>query len=118
MEICDRLWVLRTLVENAVPQARGFGVIAPLLSKRGEVTKREVAIDSLIDATKLVETLDLENAPPRRLGFGGAAERTIEGGLAKEKLCIVGIETKTLGAGLKRSGEIAELLMSPGYKGE
>jgi hypothetical protein len=62
-----------------------------------------VAVDAQIVATKLIEALDLEDAPSAGLGPGGVAGRTIEDGLAKHQF---GVEAHSLGAGLQGGREV------------
>jgi hypothetical protein len=84
--------VIGALAVYTLPQPRGLGVVAPLFCRDGEVTKREVAVGSLIDGTELVGALDLENTAPAGLGPGRVAGRAIEEGLEKPQLGIVEIE--------------------------
>ncbi len=51
------LGIAWTRVEGHPPKAPGLGLVAPLLGQNGEVPQGEVAVDALVDATKLVGTL-------------------------------------------------------------
>ncbi len=43
-----------TFLKDLGPQPHGLGYVAPLLGQHGQVAKRQVAVNALIDAAKLL----------------------------------------------------------------
>jgi hypothetical protein len=80
------LGVSRSRVEENPTWPPGLGPVAALFSQDGEVAQVEVTVDSLVDATELIETLEREDPPPAGFGLGGLA------GLAAIQLGVVGVE--------------------------
>src|SRR5271157_6509389 len=64
------LSVAWTGVEDHFPEPPGLGPVAPLFGQNGEVAQCQVAVDALIDATKLVATLESQDPPPAGFGLG------------------------------------------------
>ena len=83
----------------------------PALGGQGrQVAPGDVAVDSLIEAAKLVGALQPENPPPTPLGLGGLAPVPMQYRLAMPQLGILGVELQTLAARGKGKGDIAIFL--------
>ena len=93
------LGVARARVEDHFPEPPGLGTIAPLFGQDGEVPQREVAVDALIDAARLVGTLQVQDPPPAGFGLGRLASLAVEHGLAEMQLGVVGVDPQALGTG-------------------
>ena len=91
--------VARTLRENLMPEPTRLGVVAALLGQHGQVAPGQVAVDPLIDAAKLLGTLQGQDPPPARLRLGRLARLAVDHRLAEEQLGVVGVEREPLGAG-------------------
>ena len=63
---CHGLGIARACVEDHFPEPERFGRITALFSQDGEVSQGQMAVDTLIDATKLVG----DNQLYRRTGRG------------------------------------------------
>ena len=66
--------------------------VATLLGTDDEVAQGEVAVDALIDAAKLVGTLEGQDPPPAGFGLGGLDSLEMECGLAEMDLGSVWVE--------------------------
>ena len=91
-ELRGRFRVARAVVEDGLPEAAGFGGVAPFVGQRGEVAQGEVAVNALVDTAKLLGTLESRDPPPGDLRLGRLARHAVKNGLAEEQLCITGVE--------------------------
>jgi hypothetical protein len=64
------LGVTRAGVEDRSPEPPGLDSVTALLGHDGEVAQRELAVDALVDAAKLVGTLQGQDPPPAGFGLG------------------------------------------------
>ncbi len=85
------LRVAWTGVEDHSPQPPGLDSVTSLLGQDGEVAKREVAVDALVDTTELIGTLQGQDPPPAGLGLRRLAGLAVEDSLAEEQLGGVGV---------------------------
>ena len=77
-------------------------LISPLGGQRGQVAEGQVAVNSLVDARKLLGPLQGQNPPPCRFRLGRLTCLAMQDRLAKEQLGIVGIERQALGTAQPR----------------
>jgi len=86
------LGVTWTRLEDHPPEPPGLGPVAALFGQDGEVAQGEVAVDALVDAAKLVGTLERQDPPPAGFGLRRLARLAVEDGLAEMQLGVVGVE--------------------------
>ena len=84
--------VARTGVEDHAPEPPGLGPVAALLGRNGEVAEGEVAVDSLVDATELVGTLEGQDPSPTGFRLGRLTRLAVQNRLAEMQLGVVGVE--------------------------
>jgi hypothetical protein len=61
-----------------------FGSVTALLGQCGQVAQREMAVDALVDAAKLLRAFQSENPPEHGFGLGGLTRQAMQDGLAEE----------------------------------
>jgi len=86
------LGVAWTGVEDHPPQPSGLGPVTALLGQDGEIAEGQVAVDSLVDAAKLVGTLERQDPPPAGLSLDRLAGLAVQDRLAEIDLGVVGVE--------------------------
>ena len=91
------LSVAWTGVEDHSPRPPGLDAVAALLGQDGEVAQGEVAVDALVDAAKLVGTLEGQDPPPAGFGLGRLARLAVQDGLAEMQLGVVGVDPEPSG---------------------
>jgi len=77
----------RTILQSRRASTRSL----PLLGQNGEVAQDQMASNALVDAAKLVGTLQGQDPPPAGFGLGRLAGLAVEDGLAEEQLGGVGV---------------------------
>ena len=70
--------------------------------------------NALIDAAKLVRTLERQDPPPASFGLGRLAGLAVQNRLAEMYLGVVGVEPQALGTSGQSRGKIAEHLVAAG----
>ena len=99
--------IARTRGEHQLPEARWFIPVAALFGQDGEVAQSEMAIDALVDAAKLVGTLQGQDPPPAGSGLVGMAGFAMQDGLAEMQLGGGGVEPQVLAAAPRSSARTA-----------
>ena len=89
---CHGLGIARACVEDHFPEPERFGRITALFSQDGEVSQGQMAVDTLIDATELVGTLESQDPPPAGFGLGRLARLAMQDRLAEMQLVVVGVD--------------------------
>ena len=92
------LRIVGALSEHGLPESVHFGLIPALGGERGQVAPGEVAVDSLVDAAKLIGTLERQNQPPAFLGLGRFAPMPVHHPPAEPQLGIFRVELEPLRA--------------------
>ena len=98
LQLRQRLAIARALGQHVLPQSLRLGMIASLDGQGGQVAPGHVAVDPLIEAAKLVGTLQLQDQPPASFGLGSLAPMPVHHRLAKPQFSILAIELQALGA--------------------
>ncbi len=112
------LGIAGTRLKDQPPQPPRFIAVAALLGQGGEVAPGQMAVDALIDAAKLVRSLQGQDPPPAGFGLGRLASFAMQDGLAEVNLGVVGVEPQALGAGDQGGRQVAEHLVEAGDQGE
>ena len=107
-----------TGVEDHSPRPPGLDAVAALLGQDGEVAQGEVAVDALVDAAKLVGTLEGQDPPPAGFGLGRLARLAVQDGLAEMQLGVVGVDPEPSGTGVESRRDVSEHLVAAGDQGE
>jgi hypothetical protein len=90
--------VVGAFVQDALPKAFRFGMVAALGDQNRQVAQGELAVDAMVDAAKLVWTLQLQHPRPPMLRFGKPAREPVQHGLAKEQRGDIASARQTIGA--------------------
>src|SRR5271157_160326 len=118
--LCRVTWPRRRPDTRRGPSSRAAGprTVAAFLGQNGEVAKGEVAVDALIDAAKLVGTLERQDPPPAGSGLGHLARLAVQDGLAEMQLGVVEVDPQALGTRVQGRGKVAEHLVAEGNQGD
>jgi hypothetical protein len=73
----DCFGIARILGKYGVPEALFLGAVATFRGPRGEIAQGEVSADALVNAAKLLATLQDQDPPPDRLGLTGERIRGV-----------------------------------------